>query len=152
MTVPLGRAGAAAPILRLGIFRLHRSIAEFVVAELGAAGAVSIPGQPSDKAMEQLISGRATTIYGGTTEVQLNVIDHTVATSDGSGTLHCSFGVKRQTSTSCTMQLSPPTGCHHRCCSVEPAAHDSYGGLPGATPTRRCRSPSASVCGIWHPR
>ncbi|MDJ0114476.1 acyl-CoA dehydrogenase family protein, partial [Rhodococcus erythropolis] len=46
----------------------------FVVAELGAAGAVSIPGQPSDKAMEQLISGRATTIYGGTTEVQLNVI------------------------------------------------------------------------------
>ncbi|WP_370181103.1 acyl-CoA dehydrogenase [Rhodococcus wratislaviensis] len=53
---------------------LGQSIAEFVVAELGAAGAVSIPGEPSDKAMEQLIAGRATTIYGGTTEVQLNVI------------------------------------------------------------------------------
>ncbi|AEF42431.1 acyl-CoA dehydrogenase [Hoyosella subflava] len=53
---------------------LGQAISEFVVAELGAAGAVSIPGQPSDKAMEQLIAGRATTIYGGTTEVQLNVI------------------------------------------------------------------------------
>ncbi|TQF69115.1 acyl-CoA dehydrogenase [Rhodococcus spelaei] len=53
---------------------LGQSISEFVVAELGAAGAVAIPGQPSDKAMEQLIAGRATTIYGGTTEVQLNVI------------------------------------------------------------------------------
>ncbi len=32
------------------------------------------PGGPSDKAMELLIAGRATTIYGGTTKVQLNVI------------------------------------------------------------------------------
>lgn len=53
---------------------LGQSISEFVVAELGAAGTVAVPGEPSDKAMEQLISGRATTIYGGTTEVQLNVI------------------------------------------------------------------------------
>ncbi|KAA0017677.1 acyl-CoA dehydrogenase [Antrihabitans cavernicola] len=53
---------------------LGQAISEFVVAELGAAGTVAISGQPSDKAMEQLISGRATTIYGGTTEVQLNVI------------------------------------------------------------------------------
>nr|WP_137723104.1 acyl-CoA dehydrogenase [Prescottella subtropica] len=53
---------------------LGQSISEYVVAELGAAGVVAIPGQPSDKAMEQLIAGRATTIYGGTTEVQLNVI------------------------------------------------------------------------------
>ncbi|GAA4395536.1 acyl-CoA dehydrogenase [Tsukamurella soli] len=53
---------------------LGQAISEFVVAELGAAGTVSVPGQPSDRAMEQLISGRATTIYGGTTEVQLNVI------------------------------------------------------------------------------
>ncbi|MBJ7479560.1 acyl-CoA dehydrogenase [Rhodococcus sp. (in: high G+C Gram-positive bacteria)] len=59
---------------KLLAMKISQSIAEFVVAELGAAGAVSIPGQPSDKAMEQLISGRATTIYGGTTEVQLNVI------------------------------------------------------------------------------
>ncbi|GAC68238.1 acyl-CoA dehydrogenase [Gordonia soli] len=53
---------------------LGQSISEFIVAELGVAGAVSVAGQPSDKAMDQLISGRATTIYGGTTEVQLNVI------------------------------------------------------------------------------
>ncbi|WP_305092885.1 acyl-CoA dehydrogenase [Prescottella sp. R16] len=53
---------------------LGQSISEYVVAELGEAGVVAIPGQPSDKAMEQLIAGRATTIYGGTTEVQLNVI------------------------------------------------------------------------------
>ncbi|QCQ92724.1 acyl-CoA dehydrogenase [Rhodococcus sp. SGAir0479] len=53
---------------------LGQSISEFVVAELGPAGVVAVPGQPSDKAMEQLIAGRATTIYGGTTEVQLNVI------------------------------------------------------------------------------
>jgi len=54
--------------------RMGQQIAEFVVAQLEVAGTVAIPGQPSDKAMEQLIAGRATTIYGGTTEVQLNVI------------------------------------------------------------------------------
>jgi alkylation response protein AidB-like acyl-CoA dehydrogenase len=53
---------------------LGQKIAEYVVAQLGLAGTVAVPGQPSDKAMEQLIAGRATTIYGGTTEVQLNVI------------------------------------------------------------------------------
>src|SRR5699024_7710280 len=53
---------------------LGQSIAEFVVEQLGPAGAVTVPGEPSDKAIEQLLSGRATTIYGGTTEVQLNVI------------------------------------------------------------------------------
>lgn len=53
---------------------LGQAISEFIVEELGPAGVVSIPGEPSDKAMEQLIAGRATTIYGGTTEVQLNVI------------------------------------------------------------------------------
>ncbi|MGW6424817.1 acyl-CoA dehydrogenase [Nocardia sp. NPDC055053] len=53
---------------------LGQAISEFVVAELGIAGVVSVPGERSDHAMEQLIAGRATTIYGGTTEVQLNVI------------------------------------------------------------------------------
>jgi alkylation response protein AidB-like acyl-CoA dehydrogenase len=53
---------------------ISQKIAEFIVAELGLAGSVSVPGQPSDHAIEQLIAGRATTIYGGTTEVQLNVI------------------------------------------------------------------------------
>ena len=53
---------------------LGQAISEFVVDELGPAGVVAVPGEPSDKAMEQLLAGRATTIYGGTTEVQLNVI------------------------------------------------------------------------------
>ncbi|MDO3647890.1 acyl-CoA dehydrogenase [Nocardia mangyaensis] len=53
---------------------LGQAISEFVVDELGIAGVVSVPGERSDHAQEQLIAGRATTIYGGTTEVQLNVI------------------------------------------------------------------------------
>lgn len=53
---------------------LGQSISEFIVEQLGVAGTVTVSGQPSEKAMEQLIAGRATTIYGGTTEVQLNVI------------------------------------------------------------------------------
>jgi alkylation response protein AidB-like acyl-CoA dehydrogenase len=53
---------------------ISQKIAEYIVAELGVAGTVSVPGERSDHAIEQLISGRATTIYGGTTEVQLNVI------------------------------------------------------------------------------
>ncbi|MFW6868425.1 acyl-CoA dehydrogenase [Nocardioides sp. CPCC 206347] len=62
---------SAGKLLAMGI---SQKIAEFIVAELGVAGTVSVPGQPSDHAIEQLIAGRATTIYGGTTEVQLNVI------------------------------------------------------------------------------
>jgi len=58
-------------LLAMGI---GQSIAEFVVDQLGPAGVAAVPGQPSDKAIEQLLAGRATTIYGGTTEVQLNVI------------------------------------------------------------------------------
>ncbi|MFW5462060.1 hypothetical protein ACOCJ7_05735 [Knoellia sp. CPCC 206453] len=45
------------------------------MAELGLAGTVRIAGQPSDRSMEQRLAGRATTICGGTTEVQLNVIE-----------------------------------------------------------------------------
>ncbi|MDF0532325.1 acyl-CoA dehydrogenase [Tsukamurella sp. 8F] len=65
---------ATSSVGKLLAMALGQAISEFVVAELGPAGVVSIAGEPSDLAMEQLISGRATTIYGGTTEVQLNVI------------------------------------------------------------------------------
>ncbi|WP_020666941.1 acyl-CoA dehydrogenase [Amycolatopsis nigrescens] len=54
--------------------RIGQWIAEFGVDHLGVAGVTSVPGQPSDKWMDALLAGRATTIYGGTTEVQLNVI------------------------------------------------------------------------------
>ncbi len=62
---------SAGKLLAMGI---SQKIAEFIVAELGMAGSVSVPGERSDHAIEQLLAGRATTIYGGTTEVQLNVI------------------------------------------------------------------------------
>lgn len=62
---------SVAKLLGMG---LGQAISEYIVAELGTAGVVSVPGERSDHAMEQLIAGRATTIYGGTTEVQLNVI------------------------------------------------------------------------------
>lgn len=54
--------------------RFGQQIAEFCLGELGVAGAVSVKGEPSDKWMDQVIACRAMTIYGGTTEVQLNVI------------------------------------------------------------------------------
>jgi len=54
--------------------RFGQQIAEFCVAELGAAGVVAVPGEPSGRWMDQVIACRAMTIYGGTTEIQLNVI------------------------------------------------------------------------------
>ncbi|WP_116040505.1 acyl-CoA dehydrogenase [Amycolatopsis palatopharyngis] len=54
--------------------RFGQRIAEFCLAELGVAGVVAVQGEPSDKWMDQVIACRAMTIYGGTTEVQLNVI------------------------------------------------------------------------------
>ncbi|WP_182378089.1 acyl-CoA dehydrogenase [Nocardioides sp. WS12] len=69
--VDVSTTSSAGKLLAMGI---SQKIAEFIVAELGVAGTVAVPGQPSDHAIEQLIAGRATTIYGGTTEVQLNVI------------------------------------------------------------------------------
>ncbi|GAA1974722.1 acyl-CoA dehydrogenase [Amycolatopsis minnesotensis] len=54
--------------------RFGQQIAEFCLAELGVAGVLSVRGEPSDKWMDQVIACRAMTIYGGTTEVQLNVI------------------------------------------------------------------------------
>lgn len=54
--------------------RFGQRISEFCLSELGTAGAVSVRGEPSDKWMEQVIACRAMTIYGGTTQIQLNVI------------------------------------------------------------------------------
>ncbi|PWW63400.1 acyl-CoA dehydrogenase [Actinokineospora spheciospongiae] len=54
--------------------RFGQQIAEFCVAQLGIAGVVAVSGEPSDRWMDQVVACRAMTIYGGTTEVQLNVI------------------------------------------------------------------------------
>ncbi len=69
--IDVSTSSSVGKLLAMGI---SQKIAECVVAELGIAGVVSVPGARSDHAMEQLLAGRATTIYGGTTEVQLNVI------------------------------------------------------------------------------
>jgi len=67
-------ASTSSSVGKLLAMGISQRIAEFIVAELGVAGTVSVAGEPSDHAIEQLLAGRATTIYGGTTEVQLNVI------------------------------------------------------------------------------
>ncbi|SDD08144.1 acyl-CoA dehydrogenase [Actinokineospora iranica] len=66
--------GTAASVGKLLSMRFGQRIAEFCVGELGTAGVVSVAGEPSDRWMDQVIACRAMTIYGGTTEVQLNVI------------------------------------------------------------------------------
>lgn len=67
-------SSTTASVNKLLAMSISQKIAEFITAELGVAGAFSVPGAPTDHALEQLLGGRATTIYGGTTEVQLNLI------------------------------------------------------------------------------
>lgn len=67
-------SSTTASVNKLLAMSISQKIAEFITAELGIAGAFSVPGAPTDHALEQLLGGRATTIYGGTTEVQLNLI------------------------------------------------------------------------------
>jgi 3-oxochol-4-en-24-oyl-CoA dehydrogenase len=51
-----------------------QEMADFCHAELGAAGCYEEADAQSRRWMEQTLSARAMTIYGGTTEIQLNVI------------------------------------------------------------------------------
>jgi alkylation response protein AidB-like acyl-CoA dehydrogenase len=67
-------SGTTASVNKLLAMSISQKIAEFITAELDVAGAFSVPGARTDHALEQLLGGRATTIYGGTTEVQLNLI------------------------------------------------------------------------------
>jgi alkylation response protein AidB-like acyl-CoA dehydrogenase len=67
-------SATTASVNKLLAMSISQKIAEFITAELGVAGAFSVPGEATDHALEQLLGGRATTIYGGTTEVQLNLI------------------------------------------------------------------------------
>ncbi|MGH3449925.1 MAG: acyl-CoA dehydrogenase [Haloechinothrix sp.] len=66
--------GTTSSVSKFLSMRFGQQIAEFCQDELGVAGVVPVKGEPSDKWMEQVIACRAMTIYGGTTEVQLNVI------------------------------------------------------------------------------
>ncbi|MDO7867086.1 acyl-CoA dehydrogenase [Nocardioides jiangxiensis] len=67
-------SGTTASVNKLLAMSISQKIAEFITAGLDVAGAFSVPGERTDHALEQLLGGRATTIYGGTTEVQLNLI------------------------------------------------------------------------------
>ncbi len=67
-------SGTTASVNKLLAMSISQKIAEFITANLDVAGAFSVPGERTDHALEQLLGGRATTIYGGTTEVQLNLI------------------------------------------------------------------------------
>ena len=54
--------------------RTGQKYAEFAVSSFGTDGALGDPETPQGKWAEYLLASRATTIYGGTSEVQLNII------------------------------------------------------------------------------
>jgi alkylation response protein AidB-like acyl-CoA dehydrogenase len=74
LTLAGGDAMPSAAISKLLTMRTGQDYAEFAVATFGADAAVAEAGELSGKWDEYLLASRATTIYGGTSEVQLNII------------------------------------------------------------------------------
>ncbi len=74
LTLAGGDPMPAAAISKLLSMKTGQGYAEFGVSSFGTDAAVGDRGQPSGKWAEYLLAGRATTIYGGTSEVQLNII------------------------------------------------------------------------------
>jgi 3-oxochol-4-en-24-oyl-CoA dehydrogenase len=74
LTLAGGDPMPAAAISKLLSMKTGQGYAEFGVSSFGTDGAVGDSGQLSGKWAEYLLAGRATTIYGGTSEVQLNII------------------------------------------------------------------------------
>ena len=74
LTLAGGDPMPAAAISKLLSMKTGQGYAEFGVSSFGTDGAVGDTGQLSGKWSEYLLAGRATTIYGGTSEVQLNII------------------------------------------------------------------------------
>lgn len=64
----------SAAISKLLSMRTGQGYAEFAVGTFGAEAAIGDPDQLPGKWAEYLLYSRATTIYGGTSEVQLNII------------------------------------------------------------------------------
>jgi alkylation response protein AidB-like acyl-CoA dehydrogenase len=64
----------AAAVSKLLSMRTAQGYAEFGVSSFGADGAIGDPNTEQGKWADQLLASRATTIYGGTSEVQLNII------------------------------------------------------------------------------
>ncbi|WP_319455802.1 MULTISPECIES: acyl-CoA dehydrogenase [unclassified Mycobacterium] len=74
LTLAGGDPMPAAAISKLLSMKTGQGYAEFGVASFGTDAAIGDHGEASGKWAEYLLAGRATTIYGGTSEVQLNII------------------------------------------------------------------------------
>jgi 3-oxochol-4-en-24-oyl-CoA dehydrogenase len=74
LTLAGGDPMPAAAISKLLSMKTGQGYAEFGVASFGTDAALGDVEQPAGKWSEYLLAGRATTIYGGTSEVQLNII------------------------------------------------------------------------------
>ncbi|ANE77992.1 acyl-CoA dehydrogenase [Mycobacterium adipatum] len=74
LTLAGGDPMPAAAISKLLSMKTGQGYAEFGVSSFGTDGAIGDKEQDPGKWSERLLFSRATTIYGGTTEVQLNII------------------------------------------------------------------------------
>ncbi|MGV0743731.1 acyl-CoA dehydrogenase [Mycolicibacterium sp. XJ870] len=74
LTLAGGDPMPAAAISKLLSMKTGQGYAEFAVATFGTDGAIGDSEQEPGRWAEYLLASRATTIYGGTTEVQLNII------------------------------------------------------------------------------
>ena len=74
LTLAGGDAMPSAAISKLLSMRTGQGYAEFGLSSFGSDGAIGGPEQLPGKWAEYVLASRATTIYGGTSEVQLNII------------------------------------------------------------------------------
>ncbi|TDO10028.1 alkylation response protein AidB-like acyl-CoA dehydrogenase [Mycobacterium sp. BK086] len=74
LTLAGGDAMPSAAISKLLSMRTGQGYAEFAVSSFGIDGAIGDPEALQGKWAEWLLGSRSTTIYGGTSEVQLNII------------------------------------------------------------------------------
>ncbi|WP_077086680.1 acyl-CoA dehydrogenase [Mycobacterium rhizamassiliense] len=74
LTLAGGDAMPSAAISKLLSMRTGQGYAEFAVSSFGTDAAIGDGDQPPGMWGEYLLASRATTIYGGTSEVQLNII------------------------------------------------------------------------------
>src|SRR5262249_388566 len=74
LTLAGGDGMPAAAISKLLSMRTGQGYAEFAVSSFGIDGAIGDPEALQGKWAEWLLGSRSTTIYGGTSEVQLNII------------------------------------------------------------------------------
>jgi alkylation response protein AidB-like acyl-CoA dehydrogenase len=74
LTLAGGDAMPSAAISKLLSMKTGQGYAEFAVSSFGTDGVLAEPGSLEFKWVGYLLGSRATTIYGGTSEVQLNII------------------------------------------------------------------------------